>query len=301
MASIVVFPVLLCIIGLPIWIAIYVYRDATRRGMNAALWTLVALLAPAMVGFIIYLLVRGSYSDLKCPQCAATVRENFAACPQCGTKLRPVCPSCEAPVEVDWKVCPRCARPLPERYDNVTAPNRPKDRSLKRILIAVIAIPLLVIALCVASIVLFINPTIGGGSCSIGDLDLENLYSMHTDNQVREWIEAIPCDSDKAHILCFESKNSDGDMQYNYLIYAPCTGAGGFSGSEIVHGGFSHDVLQLDLYSEAGEEDSVCCVEVSYEKKIELEVYCDGVELECEITEVSFDPSGDFFDPMEQE
>ena len=56
----------------PILIGVYVYRDANRRGMNALMWTLIALFAPSLIGFIIYLLVRSSYSDLECPKCGTT-------------------------------------------------------------------------------------------------------------------------------------------------------------------------------------------------------------------------------------
>ena len=42
---------------IPVLIGVYVYRDASDRGMNAVLWTLVAVLAPSLIGFIIYLLV----------------------------------------------------------------------------------------------------------------------------------------------------------------------------------------------------------------------------------------------------
>ena len=52
---------------LPLVIGVYVYRDAKRRNMNAPLWTIIAILAPSLIGFIIYLLVRGNYSNLKCP------------------------------------------------------------------------------------------------------------------------------------------------------------------------------------------------------------------------------------------
>ena len=46
--------ILAIIIIIPVMIGVYVYRDAARRGMNAVLWTLVAVLAPALVGFIVY-------------------------------------------------------------------------------------------------------------------------------------------------------------------------------------------------------------------------------------------------------
>mgnify|MGYP002747632941 CR=1 FL=1 len=103
--------VFLCI---PLLIGVYVYRDAARRGMNAALWTVVAVLAPAFTGLIVYLLARGAAPALKCPQCGAAVTDAYAVCPACGARLRAVCPGCGAPVEPGWKVCPRCAAPLPQ-------------------------------------------------------------------------------------------------------------------------------------------------------------------------------------------
>ena len=98
--------VFLCI---PLLIGVYVYRDAARRGMNAALWTVVAVLAPAFTGLIVYLLARGAAPALKCPQCGAAVTDAYAVCPACGARLRAVCPGCGTPVEPGWKVCPRCA------------------------------------------------------------------------------------------------------------------------------------------------------------------------------------------------
>lgn len=53
--------VFLCI---PVFSAVYVYRDANRNRMNAPLWTLLAILAP-MMGLIIYLLVRDDHFNLR--------------------------------------------------------------------------------------------------------------------------------------------------------------------------------------------------------------------------------------------
>ena len=61
----------------PILIGVYVYRDANRRGMNALVWTLIALFAPSLIGFIIYLLVRSGYSDLECPRCQTAIKEEY--------------------------------------------------------------------------------------------------------------------------------------------------------------------------------------------------------------------------------
>ena len=64
---------------IPILLGVYTYRDAKRRGMNAPLWALVAALAPTFLGFLIYLLVRGSYSDWKCPRCGGAVEETYVS------------------------------------------------------------------------------------------------------------------------------------------------------------------------------------------------------------------------------
>ena len=88
LGSIVLFVYLAVLIIVPILVGVYVFRDASRRGMNAALWTLIAVLVPILVGFIIYLLVRSSYPDLKCPQCGTPVRESYVSCPQCGARLK---------------------------------------------------------------------------------------------------------------------------------------------------------------------------------------------------------------------
>ena len=102
--SVAVFPIsvlLLLIVAVPFIVGIYVYRDASRRGMNALLWALASAIGPALIGLIIYLLVRGNYSDLRCPQCDETVKEQFVVCPKCGIKLRAACPNCAMPVEPD--------------------------------------------------------------------------------------------------------------------------------------------------------------------------------------------------------
>ena len=145
-----IFPLLILlsvVIFVPVLIGVYVYRDANRRGMNAVMWTLIAILAPSLIGFIIYLLVRGNYSNMKCPQCQTPVTEQYVVCPRCGAKLRPSCPNCATAVEQDWKVCPKCTQPLPATWQDVEIPVRPKDKTLWKILVAIIVVPMVLILL----------------------------------------------------------------------------------------------------------------------------------------------------------
>jgi hypothetical protein len=88
----------------------YVYCDAKRRGMSAALWTvLVLILSPAylLIGLIIYLLVREPL-PYTCPQCSATVSARFNFCPSCKYNLHPACPKCQHEVADTDKFCAYC-------------------------------------------------------------------------------------------------------------------------------------------------------------------------------------------------
>lgn len=92
----------------------YVNRDAKRREMNSALWTLlVILLLPAwgFIGFIIYFLMREPL-PYPCPQCGRAVGARFNFCPNCKCNLHPSCPNCKHEVVETDKFCPYCAHEL---------------------------------------------------------------------------------------------------------------------------------------------------------------------------------------------
>lgn len=53
---------LLFTFGIPILIAVFVYRDAKKRqDCDPVLWALVAALVPSLIGLVIYLLVRSDF------------------------------------------------------------------------------------------------------------------------------------------------------------------------------------------------------------------------------------------------
>lgn len=92
----------------------YVYRDAKRRDMNPALWTLLVLiLSPGygVIGLIIYLLIREPL-PYHCPQCSSTVSARFNFCPTCKYNLHPACPQCKREVSDADRFCPYCATEL---------------------------------------------------------------------------------------------------------------------------------------------------------------------------------------------
>jgi hypothetical protein len=88
-----------------------VNRDAKRRGMNSALWTLfVIIFLPsfAFLGFMVYLLMREPL-PYPCPQCGKSVGARFNFCPNCKCNLHPSCPNCKREVVETDKFCPYCA------------------------------------------------------------------------------------------------------------------------------------------------------------------------------------------------
>lgn len=126
---------------IPIMIGVFVYRDASERGMNALLWTIVAVFVPSLIGLIFYLIFRENYSSLSCASCGERVRPEFVNCPSCGAELKDKCPSCGIAVEPDYKVCPNCATSL-DSYNN----NPYSERTVKKgnnSLIVILAIAIL--------------------------------------------------------------------------------------------------------------------------------------------------------------
>ena len=101
----------------------YVNRDAKRRGMNSALWTLImVLLLASGIGFIVYFLLRQPVV-LSCPQCAEKVESAFNFCPKCHFQLNPICTECRHAVRLGDNYCARCGHSqeavITERYANI--------------------------------------------------------------------------------------------------------------------------------------------------------------------------------------
>ncbi|HUS19964.1 MAG TPA: zinc ribbon domain-containing protein [Terriglobales bacterium] len=101
----------------------YVNRDAKRRGMNSALWTLImVLLLASGIGFIVYFLLRQPIV-LNCPKCSEQVESSFNFCPKCHFQLNPMCPECRHAVRAADTYCAHCGHSqesvITERYANL--------------------------------------------------------------------------------------------------------------------------------------------------------------------------------------
>ena len=97
-----------------IFLTAYVNRDAARRGMNAALWTILILIflpTWGLIGLVIYFLMREPL-PYPCPQCGSSVSARFNFCPNCKCNLQPSCPQCKREVAELDKFCPYCGNDL---------------------------------------------------------------------------------------------------------------------------------------------------------------------------------------------
>lgn len=280
--------VLSIIIIIPILICIYVYRDASRRGMNAILWTLIAALAPALVGFIIYLLVRSGYSDLQCPACMAPVTEQYMVCPKCGARLKASCPSCGFPAEPDWTVCPKCATSLPENVSSYTVPAKKKDTALGKILVAVILIPIILLVL--VAVLSYTNYT-SGFTTGTTSLSVDE-YKEHP--EIMTWINS--CDENSSKIYALRYTTESGGQKATYcLIYRPS--AGRTDAVDVSYnvglGGTNIEARFIEDTNHSNEEYKykLTCISSYSNKHAGLMVFINGKKVACETTDVDFNPA----------
>ncbi|MEM0467045.1 MAG: zinc ribbon domain-containing protein [Candidatus Thermoplasmatota archaeon] len=81
----------ICIIWFVVWIlvAIWVYKDAEKRGKSGVIWLLIVILT-GIIGLIIWLVVRGEKSQgpaRMCPSCGRSIPEDARVCPYCNKKF----------------------------------------------------------------------------------------------------------------------------------------------------------------------------------------------------------------------
>jgi hypothetical protein len=104
---------LLGLVPIALWVLLigYVYGDSGRRGMNAVLWTLLAVFVPSAIGIILYFILRDPIA-VPCPRCGTPARKGHAFCASCGTAVRRGCPQCRQAIEPAWRNCPACGTVL---------------------------------------------------------------------------------------------------------------------------------------------------------------------------------------------
>lgn len=288
---------------IPIIIGVYVYKDATRRGMNAIMWTLVAVFAPSFIGLIIYLVVRENYSDLACPQCNTKITEQYVVCPGCGVKLKPACDNCGNPIQPEWKVCPRCTHPITGAYDEVVAPVKRKDKGLGKILILAIVVPILLVVIIAVSfmgMMTYTTSSMDRLSCSLVEIAYEEYIEDIEDDKIKKLLE--DANKDKRYIaLEYETVDEiEGDEERHYLLYVP-EGGEMYDMNMQMEEGLFKDIFRIKLTLSKARIPMVYCIDVEREDADAFELYINGEKKECEVISFDYDPIGDCFDYKPEE
>jgi len=110
---------------LPIILCVWVYKDAQKRNMEAAIWLLIVLLVPCCIGCLIYLIVRQpiggeqrvppSYTVPSTAQATTTYEERAPVLPETEKlieKGKKFCPTCGASIPAQATFCPHCGSKL---------------------------------------------------------------------------------------------------------------------------------------------------------------------------------------------
>lgn len=289
---------LMILLVIPVLVGVYVYRDAKRRGMNAALWTLVVVLAPMLIGFIIYLIVRGSYSDLMCPRCGTAVNEQYVVCPKCGVRLRPTCPDCKMPVEPGWKVCPRCAAELSGSYEDLATPVQRKDRTLGKILLLVILVPVLLILLVIVGSIAYgrqgSTETVSSSvmACYQPEEYLSEQAASEHYEELKTWIDGCDETTGKAYALQYQTEDG-GEKVTEYLVYWP--GEEQNIGMDLGNTGmFENHTVEVNYVWNPGEDYTglegyrLCAAQYCGNSYAGLSVTRNGGEMDWEVVKVDF-------------
>ena len=266
----------------------YVYKDAKRRHMNAPLWTLIVLLVPFCIGFVLYLLARSSHPDLICPKCGAPVSDQYTVCPQCGTQLQPACLQCNKPVDPSWKYCPWCTAPL-DGIQQPTPPQPRPDKFLFRLLVAILLVPILIMTF--ASFAMVNIRQSGVSTLSKVYLDTASYYTEVPDDvaeSVRQWFEGLDLNLNRAYVLEFDEKSSLDNLYHQYfLVYAPKTASDGIFG---IHNGLFRSAVELK-FNESSQPDYFALLEVQATKHLDLDIYVGGKKRTTEVQTVDFNPT----------
>ena len=138
----------------------------------------------------------------------------MSSCPKCGAKLKQTCGACGFPIEPDWTVCPKCSAPL-THASNITPPIKKQDKTLGKILIAVIVIPcVLLLSLFILSFASFSS---GGSAMNTAHVAVE----QYEDNeQVSAWLRECDKIPDGVYALRFQEQRGE-EKATIYLIYRP--------------------------------------------------------------------------------
>ncbi len=122
-----------------ILLAVWIYKDAKKRNMDAAVWTLLVVFVPSYIGVIAYFISREKHKIYACPRCGGVLNEDYAVCPTCTLPLKRQCPQCGLNCEETWHNCPRCSHELEPMMYPFAKPQVKKDHLIRNVVLLILA------------------------------------------------------------------------------------------------------------------------------------------------------------------
>lgn len=176
-------------------------------------------------------------------------------------------------------------------------PQRQRDKTLGKILIAIIVVPVALIALAVFGLTAFQSVT---GSSTMREVTFDE-YDQEQESEtvreaVHEWLDSLDVRSDRAYALRYDYSNELGaGQEHYYLLYVP---AGGQSPSTSfgTDAGLFGTTLNLRL-ERTGYSDSLYCVQTSVESTPKPRIVLGGKHIRCEVQVVDYNPTLFFIEP----
>lgn len=278
--GIIVLPILVISILITIFVVIFVYKDATKRNMNALVWALVAALAPLFLGLILYLVCRNPLMDLQCPKCGAGIAQYEKKCPQCGSEFLTQCPQCDFPVQKGWTTCPSCGTSLPEDYGQPVRTYKKDNSIVPLIIVVVLVLFTLIFAVFTVNRVYVGKGDYEGG---VGYAGFEGMYNitaedMAGNSEIVDWLAGCKEEPDKVQVLL--STKSD-----TCLVYVKDSKKHMRSDVTVdYHGGKCNAYIYIEEYD---YEDNYGYDFLLYEMEIkedtDVEVYINGHLVDCRV------------------
>lgn len=142
-------------VGLLISLGVVIYKDAKAHNMSAGLWTAVAVLAPNLIGVIIYLVVRSNQEKkFNCSNCQAEVKADYNICPSCQAVFENTCEACKHAISTQMDYCPYCGTQVEEKIAHQTATKITKKTNIVKPLAIIGGIYVGIIALLFAFVII---------------------------------------------------------------------------------------------------------------------------------------------------
>lgn len=97
----------LLILSFWVLLAVWVYEDSKKRGLQQIFWGLITLLT-GIIGLIIYLFTRHRLHF--CGECKVKVDKQASFCQECGSILKTKCSDCGSMMNLEWNHCTNCGK-----------------------------------------------------------------------------------------------------------------------------------------------------------------------------------------------